>query len=69
MIYFAEVYQYFVWALYNLVYVQALTVMTCKFTEGERAAWRSNVKDVSMSRSSNIFKKYKNWYMIAFKNF
>ena len=43
----SEYYQCIVQALYNLVYVQAVSVMSCKFTEEERSAWREKSKEVS----------------------
>ncbi|XP_074659002.1 E3 ubiquitin-protein ligase UBR3-like [Tubulanus polymorphus] len=42
-----EYFQCIVKVLYNVLYVKALAVMSCKFTEEERDAWRRKVQQVS----------------------
>ncbi|KAI0233528.1 E3 ubiquitin-protein ligase UBR3 [Lamellibrachia satsuma] len=44
-----ETYQCILKVLYNVVYMQALTVMSCTFSEEERVAWSSRSKDVSFT--------------------
>ena len=43
---FAEHYECIVKCIYNLVYVQACAVISCKFTADERSAWWMKAKQV-----------------------
>lgn len=43
----AEHYSCLVQMLYNAVFVQSLAALTCKFTDEERAAWRTKGRNVS----------------------
>ena len=48
-VYAAASYRCIVSALYNAVYVQAITVMSCTFSDDERSAWEGRTKDVSIT--------------------
>ena len=47
-------YQCFVQALYNLQYVQALAIITCKFSDEERRAWHKGVHSDSMATLESL---------------
>lgn len=50
-------------ALYNLSFVQALCVMSCKFTEEERIAWRSKAKEVCLTLKCLVFPQVATLYI------
>ena len=51
---FSEHFDFLVQMLYNVVYVQALAVMSCKFTSEEREAWRKKGQKVRPVVQRNV---------------
>ena len=45
-IYVSDVFQCLVSTVYNLVFIQALSYMSCRFADEERMAWRSRSSEV-----------------------